>query len=57
MNGANFGWIELVLFHGIAIGIAVWQWMKMDRMLKATRAEREAKRRKAHEREDEEPHG
>lgn len=39
----NMGWIELVFFYGIAVGIGVWQWLKMDRMLKKTRAEREAK--------------
>lgn len=43
MGGGNFGWIELVFFYGIAIGIGVWQWVKMDRMLKKTRAERAAK--------------
>ncbi|MEQ5788919.1 hypothetical protein J3454_13555 [Erythrobacter sp. NFXS35] len=43
MNSGNFGWIELVFFYGIAIGIGVWQWVKMDRMLKKTRAERAAK--------------
>jgi hypothetical protein len=49
----NYGWIEIVLFYGIAIGFGVWQWLKMDRMLKKTRAEREAK--KAAERESGEP--
>lgn len=43
MDGGNFGWIELVFFYGIAIGFGVWQWVKMDRMLKRTRAERAAK--------------
>ncbi|NCP13374.1 MAG: hypothetical protein GW858_04320 [Sphingomonadales bacterium] len=43
MTGANFGWIELVFFYGIAVGIGVWQWLKMDRMLEKTRAERAAK--------------
>jgi hypothetical protein len=43
MGGGAFGWIELVFFYGIAVGIGVWQWVKMDRMLKKTRAEREAK--------------
>jgi hypothetical protein len=43
MQAANYGWIELVFFYGIAIGIGVWQYLKMDRMLKKTRAEREAK--------------
>lgn len=49
----NYGWIEIVLFYGIAIGFGVWQWLKMDRMLKKTRAEREAK--EAAERESGEP--
>jgi hypothetical protein len=39
----NYGWIELVFFYGIAIGFAAWQWLKTGRMLKKTRAEREAK--------------
>jgi hypothetical protein len=39
----NFGWIEIVLFYGIAIGIGAWQYWKMDRMLKQTRAEKAAK--------------
>jgi hypothetical protein len=43
MHAANYGWIELVFFYGIAIGIGVWQYLKMDRMLKKTRAERAAK--------------
>lgn len=43
MDSGTFGWIELVLFYGIAIGFGVWQWVKMDRMLKKTRAEKAAK--------------
>lgn len=43
MSSANYGWIELVFFYGVAIGFAAWQWLKMDRMLKQTRAERAAK--------------
>lgn len=43
MESSNFGWIELVVFYGIAVGIGVWQWVKMDRMLKKTRAEKAAK--------------
>jgi len=39
----NFGWIEIVLFYGIAIGFGAWQWFKMDRMLKRTRAGKAAK--------------
>jgi hypothetical protein len=49
----NMGWIEIVLFYGIAVGVGVWQWLKMDRMLKKTRAERAAK--EAAERESEPP--
>lgn len=47
------GWIEIVLFYGVAIGFGVWQWLAMDRMLKKTRAEREA--REAAEREGKAP--
>ncbi len=50
MDSGTFGWIELVLFYGIAIGFGVWQWVKMDRMLKKTRAEKAA--REAAEREN-----
>lgn len=39
----NFGWIEIVLFYGIAIGFGVWQWLKMDRMLKRSRADKAAR--------------
>lgn len=39
----NFGWIEIVLFYGVAIAFCVWQYVAMDRKLKKTRAEREAK--------------
>lgn len=45
----NFGWIELVFFYGLAVGIGVWQWVKTDRLLKKTRAEKAA--REAAERE------
>lgn len=40
---SNFGWIEIVLFYGIAIGFGVWQWVAMDRKLKQTRAEKAAR--------------
>ena len=49
----NYGWIEIVLFYGGAIAFGVWQWLKMDRMLKKTRAEKAAK--EAAEREGEGP--
>lgn len=38
----NFGWIEIALFYGIAIGFGAWQWLAMDRKLKKTRAEKAA---------------
>lgn len=50
MNSGNFGWIELVLFYGIAIGFGVWQWVSMHRLLKKTRAHKAAK--EAAERDD-----
>lgn len=46
--GSAFGWIELVFFYGIAVGIGVWQWVKMDRMLKKTRADKAAKEAAEH---------
>lgn len=48
----NFGWIEIVLFYGGAISFGAWQYWKMDRMLKATRAEKAASKAAA-ERESE----
>ncbi|MEM7781032.1 MAG: hypothetical protein AAF697_11645 [Pseudomonadota bacterium] len=36
----NFGWIEIALFYGIAIGVAFWQWAKMRREVREMRAER-----------------
>ena len=49
----NFGWIEIVLFYGGAISFGAWQYWKMDRMLKQTRAEKAA--REAAERGDDSP--
>jgi hypothetical protein len=39
----NFGWIEIGLFYGVAVAFGLWQYFKMDRMLKQTRAEKAAK--------------
>ena len=36
----NYGWIEIVLFYGLALGLCIWQYVKMDRDLKRTKAER-----------------
>ena len=36
----NFGWIEIALFYGIAIGVCFWQWAKMRREVREMRAER-----------------
>lgn len=43
MHSGNYGWIEIALFYGIAIGFGVWQFWSMDRKLKRTRAERAAR--------------
>ncbi|MEL7188177.1 MAG: hypothetical protein AAGK17_01380 [Pseudomonadota bacterium] len=45
----NFGWIEIILFYGFAIGFAVWQYWKTDKELKATRARRLEEEAKARE--------
>lgn len=39
----NFGWLEIVFFYGIAIGVCFWQWWKMRREVREMRAEREAR--------------
>ena len=39
----NFGWIEIGLFYGVAVAFGVWQYVSMDRKVKQTRAERQAK--------------
>lgn len=39
----NYGWIELALFYGVAIGFGLWQYIATDRKLKRTRAEKAAK--------------
>ena len=39
----NFGWIEIALFYGIAIGVCFWQWWKMRKEVREMRAEREAR--------------
>lgn len=39
----NMGWIEIVLFYGIAIGFGVWQFWSTSRTLKRTRAENAAR--------------
>ena len=49
----NFGWIEIGLFYGIAVSFGAWQWLKMDRMLKQSRAEKAAS--EATERKDQTP--
>ncbi len=39
----HFVLIELVAFFGLALGIGLWQYFKMDRELKRDRAAREAR--------------
>jgi len=43
MHSGIGGWVELVLFYGLAIGFGVWQFWSMDRKLKKTRAEKAAR--------------
>ena len=43
----NFGWIEIVFFYGVALGILGYQYFKSDRALKKLREEREAKEKEA----------
>lgn len=51
----NFGWIEIALFYGIAIGFGAWQWLAMDRKLKQTRAEKSARAEAGAEDENDSP--
>ncbi|WP_156423770.1 hypothetical protein [Erythrobacter sp. YT30] len=51
----NFGWIEIILFYGLAVGLAAWQYWKTDKELKATRAKRLEEEAKAKAEEDEPP--
>lgn len=42
----NFGWIEIVVFAGIALGFGLWQLVSINREIardKAAKAAREAK--------------
>jgi len=39
----QYAWIELVMAFGIAIGVGLWQYFKMDRELKRDRAQRAAR--------------
>ena len=43
MEGHNFGWIEIVFFYGIALGIAGWQYWSVSKSLEEDRAKRRAK--------------
>ncbi|MEL7446741.1 MAG: hypothetical protein AAGK02_13195 [Pseudomonadota bacterium] len=36
----SFGWIEIVLFYGIAIGFALQQYFSMDRKIKRAKEEK-----------------
>ena len=50
----NYGWIEIVLFYGLGLGICIWQYLKMDRELKQAKAERAEKQAQADNELDEE---
>lgn len=58
MQAGQYGWIEIALFYGLAIGFGVWQFVAMDRKLKKTRAEAvEKAAREVAEREGAPPEG
>jgi hypothetical protein len=58
MQAGQYGWIEIALFYGLAIGFGVWQFVAMDRKLKKTRAEAAEKAaREVAEREGAPPEG
>lgn len=43
----NMGWIEIVLFYGVAIGFGAWQWWSVSKRLEKTKAEEARKRAEA----------
>ena len=45
--GNPLAWIELVGLFGLALGTGLWQYFKMDRELKRSRAERAAREEQA----------
>lgn len=38
----NFGWIEMVVFGGIALGVGVWQLVSVNREIAKDKAKRDA---------------
>ena len=53
MSGGIFGFLELFFFYGLALGIALWQYISVSRELNKTRAERlEREAREAREAEE-----
>jgi hypothetical protein len=38
----NFGWIEMVVFGGIALGIGVWQLVSVNREIARDKAKKDA---------------
>lgn len=43
MEGHNWGWIEIAMFYGIALGFAGWQYWSVSKSLEEDRAKRCAK--------------
>jgi hypothetical protein len=40
----NFGWIEMVVFGGVALGIGVWQLVSVNREIAKDKAKKDAAR-------------
>lgn len=38
----NFGWIEMVVFGGVALGIGVWQLVSVNREIAKDKAKKDA---------------
>ena len=48
----DLGWIELIFFYGLALGLIAWQYISTSRSLEKDRAERrESEAREAAEKE------
>ncbi|HQS71193.1 MULTISPECIES: hypothetical protein [unclassified Novosphingobium] len=45
--GENFGWIEIVVFAGIALGFGLWQLRSINREIAKDKAAAEARKQEA----------
>ncbi|MEM8725123.1 MAG: hypothetical protein AAGE86_06350 [Pseudomonadota bacterium] len=53
MEGHNWGWIEIAMFYGIALGFAGWQYWSVSKSLEEDRAKRRAEEEAAKQAGDE----